>query len=241
MEDWEVPVSEICSWTYTLIKVFGFETVVAFRDRATERPLNKRGALLLACERDVLRNHAAVNDRVTAWRNNVSVVPNHTPPIHPFDSHRRVFSFLNDEPYTPGETTDDAPTLDAREYDRWFLLTLLGKPRYDGRKALEERKILWRLVHHDPYTEPDDWEDFMRSKRDNRTQRHRASRDEPTNHVYSNTASVSPSGLTTTMPSQSYPPPQPHYWNRMHSVPSPTLQPPLLVLDAGYPGVLAPR
>ncbi|KAK0435559.1 hypothetical protein EV421DRAFT_2022507 [Armillaria borealis] len=197
MEDWEVPVSEIRSWTYTLIEVFGFETVVAFRNRAIESPLDERGALLLACEGEVLRqrNHAAVSDRVTAWRNNVAVVLSHAPPIHPFDSHRRVFSFLYDEPYTPGEAPDNAPTLDIREYDRWFLLTLLGKPRYDDRKASEEQKILWRLVHHDPHTEPDDWEDFLRSKRDDRIQHHRASRDEPKNTIDDNTASISPSGV----------------------------------------------
>ncbi len=71
MEDWEVPVSEIRSWTYTLvsaiaymkgspliatsqIRVFGFEAVVAFRNRVIENPLDKRGALLLACEGEVL-------------------------------------------------------------------------------------------------------------------------------------------------------------------------------------------
>ncbi|KAK0221141.1 hypothetical protein EDD85DRAFT_1028373 [Armillaria nabsnona] len=195
MEDWKVPVSEIRSWTYTLIEVFGFETVVAFRNRAIESPLEERGALLLACEGEVLRNHAAVSDRVTAWRNKITVVPSHVPPVHPFDEHRRVFSFLNDEPYTPGKAPDDTPTLDSREYDRWFLLTLLGKPHYDDRKASEGRKILWRLMQHDPYTEPDDWENFLRSKRDERTQHHHASHDEPTNHIYNNMPSVSPLGV----------------------------------------------
>ncbi|KAK0221145.1 hypothetical protein EDD85DRAFT_862034, partial [Armillaria nabsnona] len=85
----------------------------------------------------------------------------------------------------------------------WFPLTLLGKPHYDDRKASEERKILWRLTHHDPYTEPDDWENFIQGKKNERTQNHRASRDKPTNTIYDNTASISPSGLTTTMPSQS--------------------------------------
>ncbi|PBK90535.1 hypothetical protein ARMGADRAFT_299604 [Armillaria gallica] len=108
--DWEVPVSEIRSWTYILIEVFGFEAVLAFRDRAIESLLDEMNELLLACEGEVLRNHAAINDRVTAWRNNVAVVPSHAPPIRPFDLHRRVFSFLNDEHSTPGEAPDDAPT-----------------------------------------------------------------------------------------------------------------------------------
>ncbi len=132
----------------------------------------------------------------------------------PIRLHRRVFSFLNDELYNPGEVPDDAPIVDAHEYNRWFLLTLLGKPRYDDRKASEEWKILWRMVQHDPYTEPDDWEDFLRSKRDKMAQNHRARRDEPTNTIYNNIATVSPSGLTTTMPSQLYPLLQPHHWHR---------------------------
>ncbi|PBK62468.1 hypothetical protein ARMSODRAFT_980734 [Armillaria solidipes] len=188
-EDWEVPASEIREWTYTLIDLFGYENVLYFRDKAMESPLNERAVMLLACEGEVLRNHTAVCDRVTAWRNNVTVVPSHAPPIHPFDSHRRVFSFLNDEPYNPGEAPDDAPTLDAGDYERWLLLTVLGKPRHDDRKASEGRNILWRLVHHDPRTEPYDWEDFRHSKRDDRTRHHRASRDERTNAIYDNTAS----------------------------------------------------
>ncbi len=168
-----------------------------------------------------------------------AVVPSHAPPIRPFDSHRRVFSYLNDEPYTPGEAPDDAPTLDtlAHEYDRWFLLTLLGKCR----KASEGRKILWRLVHHDPYTEPNDWEDFLRSKRDNRTQHHRASRDEPKNTIYDNMASVGPLGLTTMMPNQSYSPPQSHHQREAYPLASPTSQPPTLVLPAGYPRSFGPQ
>ncbi|KAK0221138.1 hypothetical protein EDD85DRAFT_861991 [Armillaria nabsnona] len=101
----------------------------------------------------------------------------------------------------PGKVPDDAPTLRAHEYERWLLLTLLGKPRHDDRKASEERKILWRLVHHDPYMEPDNWEDFIRSKKNERTQNHHASRDEPTNTIYDNTAFINLSGLTTTIPS----------------------------------------
>ncbi|PBK62490.1 hypothetical protein ARMSODRAFT_964170, partial [Armillaria solidipes] len=75
----------------------------------------------------------------------------------------------------------------------------------------------------------------LRSKRDNRTQHHRASRDEPKNTIYDNTASISPSGLTTTTPSQSYPPPQFHHQLEAYPLASPTSQPPTLVLPAGYP------
>ncbi|KAK0209504.1 hypothetical protein IW262DRAFT_1468758 [Armillaria fumosa] len=210
MDDWEVPVSEIRSWIYSLIEYWGFDTVVRFRNRALEGPLHERSVQLFACEREVLENHAAANDHIRAWRNNVVVVPSYSPPIHPFDAHRHVFAFFNDEPYTPGEAPNDVPPLRAliHEYDRWFLLTLLRKFRYDDREASEGRNILWRLVHHDPYTEPYDCEEFMRRKRDNRTQNHRASRDEPTKAIYDNTTSVSPSGLTSTMPGQSYPQPQ---------------------------------
>ncbi|PBK62446.1 hypothetical protein ARMSODRAFT_964140 [Armillaria solidipes] len=75
----------------------------------------------------------------------------------------------------------------------------------------------------------------MRSKRDDRTQHHCASRDEQRNTTYDNTASISPSGLTTTMPSQSYPPPQSHHQRQAYPPASPTSQPPTLVLPAGYP------
>ncbi len=71
MEDWEVPVSKIRSWTYTLgsmityvkgspliatsqIEVFGFENVQMLRERTLESTLDERGVLLLACEGEVL-------------------------------------------------------------------------------------------------------------------------------------------------------------------------------------------
>ncbi len=79
MEDWEVPVSEICSWTYTLactiaymkgssliatlqIGLFGYRNVMYFRDKAMENPLNKRAVLLLACEGEVL---VSTSNRIT--------------------------------------------------------------------------------------------------------------------------------------------------------------------------------
>ncbi|KAK0196299.1 hypothetical protein F5146DRAFT_1176661 [Armillaria mellea] len=222
MYDWELPVSEIRSWTYTLIQVFGFDTVVAFRNRALEGPLDEKGMA------------ASGLDRVIAWRGNIEAIPSHAPPIHPYDSHCRVFSFFNDEPHTPGEAPDDVPTLEAlaRQYDRWFQLTLLGKSRYDNRKASEGRNLLWHHMHHDPSTEPNDLKDFRRSKRDNRTQNHRASHDVPTNMIYDGTISVSPSGLTKMMPGHSYPPPQPHHQIQAYPQASPALQPPTL----GFPG-----
>ncbi|KAK0467474.1 hypothetical protein IW261DRAFT_1426571 [Armillaria novae-zelandiae] len=216
MDDWEQPVSEIRSWTYILIEHYGLDRVHGLINRALEGLLDEGIVQLLACQRQVLEDHAAVSDRVRAWRNNIAVVPSHSPLIHPFDTHRRVFSFFNDEQYAPGEAPEDAPGLKAltHGYDRWFLLTLLGKFRYDDRKASEGRSILWRLVPHDPYTEPDDCEDFMHAKRDHETRNHRASRDEPTNDTYNNIPSAGPSGLTRTMPGQSYPPRRRRYWHK---------------------------
>ncbi|KAG7446152.1 uncharacterized protein BT62DRAFT_155813 [Guyanagaster necrorhizus] len=147
-----------------------------------------------------------VTEQVMAWRSNIDVVPNHAPPIHPFDSHRRLLSILNDSSYDPSEVPDDTPTLNAHEWDRWFLLTLLGKQRYDDRKASEERELLWRAIQHDPLTDPNDWLDFMRSKRDDETQHHRAMRDEQTNEIYDNMTSISPSALATMMLDHSYQP-----------------------------------
>ncbi|KAG7441047.1 uncharacterized protein BT62DRAFT_556025 [Guyanagaster necrorhizus] len=170
-----------------------------------------------------------------AWRSNIDVVPSHAPPMHPFDSDQRRLSILNDGSYVPGEAPDDAPTLNAREWDRWFLLTLLGKQRYDDRKASEEREVLWHAIHHDPLTEPNDWLDFMCSKRDDETQHHRTSRDEHPNNIYDNMTSVSPSGLATTMPDHSYPPPLPHHQQEAHQTTYSASPPPSLAFDDGYP------
>ncbi|KAK0209534.1 hypothetical protein IW262DRAFT_1302245 [Armillaria fumosa] len=173
-------------------------------------------------------NYAAVSDRVRAWRNNIAVVPSHSQPIHPFDAHHGVFSFFNDEPYTP-EASEDTSTLKAliHKCDRKF--------RYDDAKASERRNIVWRLVHHDPYTEPYDCEDFMHGKRDKRIQNHHASRDEPTNDIYNNTPSAGPSGLTTMMPSQPYPQPQSLQHLQAYTPAPPTSQSATLGLSAGYP------
>ncbi|KAK0221166.1 hypothetical protein EDD85DRAFT_1028387 [Armillaria nabsnona] len=240
MEDWEVPVSEIRDWTYTLIDVFGFENVRMLRERALENSLDQRGAMMLAYEGEVLNNHVAVADRVTAWRNTVTVARSHAPPVHLFDSEQRLLAILNDRPYIPPDIPDDAPTLDAHDYDRWFLLTLLGKPRYGDRKASKERNIRWHRIRQDPHHEPEDWADFLHRKRDNEAQHHHASHDEPTNDIYDNMPSANPSGLMTTMPSQSYPPLQPHHQLQRYQAASPTSQPPTLAFAAGYLGWFGP-
>ncbi len=133
---------------------------------------------------------------------------------------------MSAEPYTPGEVPDDALTLYRHEYVMWFLSTLLGKPHYDDRKISEERKILWRLVYHGPCTEP------YNKRDDSRTQHHQSRWTDKA--IYNNTTSVSPSGMTTTTPSQSYHPPQSHHQLQVYPPAFPTSQSPTLVLPAGY-------
>ncbi len=126
------------------------------RERALETSLNGRDAMLLVYEGEVLvsalnsiiwrvhweqNNHVAVTERVTAWRSEISVAQNYAPPVHPFDSEQRLLVIPNDRPYIAPDTPDDALALDTREYDRWFLFTLLGKPRYDNKKASKERDV----------------------------------------------------------------------------------------------------
>ncbi|PBK90424.1 hypothetical protein ARMGADRAFT_1166856 [Armillaria gallica] len=159
------------------IDLFGLENVTASRNRTIETPLNERDAMMLAYEGK--NNHVAVTESVTAWRSAVTVTGSHAPPVHPFHSEQRLLAIPNDRPYIPPDVLYDAPALDPREYGRWFLLTLLGKPRYDDK----ERNI----------------------QRDDEARYHRAGRDEPTKDIYNNMPSASPSGLTTMMPSQSYP------------------------------------
>ncbi len=71
MEDWEVPVSEIRDWIYTLVSttvysrgspliatsqvdIFGFDNVRMLRERALETSPDHRGAMMLAYEGEVL-------------------------------------------------------------------------------------------------------------------------------------------------------------------------------------------
>ncbi|PBK62453.1 hypothetical protein ARMSODRAFT_964143 [Armillaria solidipes] len=238
------------------IDLFGFGNITAFRNRAMETPLNEREAMMLAYEGEVLvsesnslqnwrahweqNNRVAVTERVAAWKSEISVVQSHAPPVHPFDSEQRLLAILNNSPYIPPDIPDDAPTLDPREYDRWFLLTLLGKPRYDDKKASKERNIRWHRMRQDPHREPEDRVDFLRSKRDNETQHHRAGRDEPTDYTYIHMSPVSTSGLTTMTPSQSYPPPQSDRWHQAYEAASPMSQPPTLAFAAGYSGWFGP-
>ncbi len=148
-------------------------------------------------------NHVVVTEHVTAWRSEISVAHSHAPPVPPFDSEQCLLAILNDRPYIAPDAPDDGPTLDTREYDQWFLSTLLGRPHYDYKKESKEQNIRWHYMCQDPRHEPEDWANFLRRKRDNETQHHRASANELTSAIYSNPAPVSPSGLTTTMPSQS--------------------------------------
>ncbi len=148
---------------------------------------------------------------MATWRSNITVVQSHVPPVHPFNSHKRLLVILNDRSYISHEPPDDAPTLNAREWDRCFPSTALGKPRYDDRKATAERNILWHNMRQNPYHEREEWEDFMQSRRNSEIRHHRASHDELTNTIYNDTASARPSGLTTTVPNPPYLPLQPHH------------------------------
>ncbi|KAK0221097.1 hypothetical protein EDD85DRAFT_983313 [Armillaria nabsnona] len=231
MEDWEVPVSEIRDWTYTLgspliatsqIDLFGFGNVTAFRSRAMENPLSQREAMMLAYEGEVLNwrahwgqnNHVAVTEHVTAWRSAITVAQSHVSPVHPFDSQKRLLAILN-RLYVPHKAPDGAPTLDTSEYDQRFLLTFLGKPRYDDKKASKEQNIRWHRMRQDPHHKPKYWadSDFLHSKRDDETQHHHPSRDEPANSIYVNVTGrpigVDDDDAKPTVSSASAPPPAP--------------------------------
>ncbi len=232
------------------IDIFGFDDVRMLRERALETSLDHRGAMMLAYEGEVLvseskcimnwrahweqNNHVAVTERVTAWRSTVTVAGNHAPPVHPFDSEQCLLAILTDRPYIPLDVPGDTPTLDPREYDRWFLLTLLGKPRYDDKNASKERNVRWHQMRQDSYHEPEDWADFLRSKRDNEIQYHRAGRDKPTDNTYVNMSPVGLSGLTTTMPSLSYPPPPPYHQLQRYQAAFPMQPPSFLALRTVY-------
>ncbi|PBK90504.1 hypothetical protein ARMGADRAFT_1014608 [Armillaria gallica] len=66
-------------------------------------------------------------------------------------------------------------------------------------------------MRQDPHHKPEDWESFLRSKRDKGIQHHRTSHNELTNTIYNYTASANPSGLTTTVLNPPYLPLQPHH------------------------------
>ncbi|KAK0433264.1 hypothetical protein EV421DRAFT_2023595 [Armillaria borealis] len=76
--------------------------------------------------------------RSETWRSKISVTQSYASPVHAFDSEQRLLAILNNTPYIP-DAPGDALTLDAHDYDRWFLLTLLGKPRHEDKKASKER------------------------------------------------------------------------------------------------------
>ncbi|SJL13969.1 uncharacterized protein ARMOST_17421 [Armillaria ostoyae] len=241
MEDWEVPVSEIRDYTYKLIDLFGFEYVTAFRNRAIETPLNEREAMMLAYEGEVLVKQSRSGHRTRCSLEERDICRTEScAACTPLRLRATLARDPEQHAVRPSRHPDDAPTLDTREYDRWFLLTVLGKPRHDDKKVSKERNVPWHYMCQDPHHELEDCVDFLHSKRDNEVQHHRASRDEPANSIYVNMSPVGPSGLTTTMPSQSYPPPQPHYWDQAHGATSPTSQPPTLAFAAGYSGWFGP-
>ncbi|SJL14000.1 uncharacterized protein ARMOST_17452 [Armillaria ostoyae] len=190
------------------IDVVGFENVLVPRGRALETSLNERD---VAYEGEIFRGHSAVTDRVAIWRSNITVVQSHALPVHPFDSHKRLLAILNDRSYISHEPPGDVLILNGHEWGRCFLSIPLGKPRYDDGKATEERNILRHSMQQDPHHKPEDWEGFLRSKRDTRIQHHRASHDELTNTIYNDTASARPSGLTATVPNPPYPALQPRH------------------------------
>ncbi|PBK90497.1 hypothetical protein ARMGADRAFT_1032504 [Armillaria gallica] len=207
--------------------------------------LNGQDAMLLVYKGEVLltgrqNNHVAVLDRVTTWRSTIIVPQSHAWPVNPFDSQNYLLAILNNRPYIPHEAPDGAPTLDTCEYDWWFLLTILGKPHYDDKKVSKERNIHWHRMCQDPHHELEDWAEFLHRKKDDKAQHHRASHDEPANSIYVNMSPAGPSGLTTTMPSLSYPPPPPHHWHQAYEGASLTSQPPTLAYTPGYSGWFGP-
>ncbi|SJL13956.1 uncharacterized protein ARMOST_17408 [Armillaria ostoyae] len=165
MEDWEVPVFEIRDYTYKLIDTMGIENVRMLRERALETSLNGRDEMLRVYKGEVLNNHVAVTKRVTAWRSEISVAQSHALSVHPANSTMR------------------RPSIVANMTGGFYYITLLGTPRYDGKKETKERNVPWHYMRQDPRHEPKDWADFLRSKRDDETQHHGASRDEPTNNT----------------------------------------------------------
>ncbi|PBK90532.1 hypothetical protein ARMGADRAFT_1166886 [Armillaria gallica] len=130
--------------------------------KVLESLLNERDA---AYEGEIPRCHSAATDRVATRRSNITVVQSRAPPVQPFDSHKCLLAILNDRPYISHERPDDAPTLNACEWDRCFPSTALRKSRYDDRKATAERNILCHNMRQNPYHKREDWEDFMQSKR----------------------------------------------------------------------------
>ncbi|KAK0196256.1 hypothetical protein F5146DRAFT_1176549 [Armillaria mellea] len=232
-ENWEVPGFEIWDYTYKLIDEIGFDNVRMMGGRELETSQDHRGAMVLVFQGEVLSEHLAIHERVTAWRGQISVAHSHTPPVHTFDSERPLLAkILPDVP-------DDAPALDPTEYKRWLLDTLLGQQRRDDKKASRERNISWLYMRQDPCHEPEDCMDFLRWKEDDEAQHHRVCRDAPNNNIYSNIPSVGPSGLTMTMPSPPNPPPQSYHWDQAYEATSLASQPPTRAF-AGYPGWFGP-
>ncbi|KAK0481133.1 hypothetical protein EDD18DRAFT_1336925 [Armillaria luteobubalina] len=117
--DWEILGSEIIGDTYELIGDIGFDNVRMMWESALKYSLDHREAMMLVYQGEVLDAHLAVTDRVNAWLNKVPVVHNRAPPVHVFDSERRLLAILNNTPHIPVGAPDDAPTLDPDEYCKW--------------------------------------------------------------------------------------------------------------------------
>ncbi|KAK0196254.1 hypothetical protein F5146DRAFT_1133750 [Armillaria mellea] len=220
LQDWEVPGSEVWDYTYKLGE--GLET-----------SLDHGEAMMLVYHGEVLSEHLAIHEQVTAWRSQISVAHSHAPPVHPFDSECRLLAILNDAPYILPDIPDDAPTQDRTEYKRWLVDTLLGQQRRNDKKASRGRSISWHYMRQDPCHEPEDCMDFLRWKDDDEAQHHHACRDGRNNHIYNHMSLVGPSGLTMTMPSRPNPLPQSHHWHEAYEATSPASQPPTRAFAAG--------
>ncbi|KAK0481158.1 hypothetical protein EDD18DRAFT_1359920 [Armillaria luteobubalina] len=224
-EDGDVAESEIRDWIYILIDLFGIEDVGDFTVRAMGDPMYERDAMILAYGGEVLRDHVVVTKRVTAWRNSIPVVQSHGPPVHPFDSEQRSLAIPDGTLYILADSPDNAPTLDASEYEQWLQMAVSKQQRRHDKEASKERDLRWHQMRQDPHREPEDWVDLQRRNRDNKAQHHRARSDEHTNNVYNHTSPVGPSGLTATMPGLPYPPlqPGPRQEPQQYETASPTL------------------
>ncbi|KAK0209514.1 hypothetical protein IW262DRAFT_1302230 [Armillaria fumosa] len=212
LEDWEVPVSEIRDWTYTLIDLFGIENVGAFRVRAMGYPMYERDAMKLAYEGELL---IKLESSLETERSR--------------SGHRKSDGL---------EKQDDAPTLDGREYEQWLQATFRKEQHHHDKKASKERNVGTKCAKTRVTNQK--VADFLHRKRDDQAQHHRARCDEPTNTIYINMAPVGPSGLTMTVPRQSYPPLRPVHWHQAYEAASPTSQPPTPAFAAGYPGWFGP-
>ncbi|KAK0468877.1 hypothetical protein IW261DRAFT_1013936 [Armillaria novae-zelandiae] len=231
-EDWKVPVSEIRDRTHTLIDLFGIGNVRAFRHSAMGY---ERDAMIIAYKGEILIKHVAVTERVTAWRSQIPVARSHAQPVHPC-----LLAVLDDTPYIPANTLDDVLTLDVCGYEQRLQVISQEEDRRHDKEASKEHNVHWHQMRQNLQHKPKNWADFLCRKGDEEAQHHRTSHDRLTNTIYTNTAPVGPSGLTTIMPNQSYPPPQPVHWHQAYEAVSPTSQRAMSAFAAGSSGGFGP-